>query len=177
MASLCGTGITKNLIIFLTMLIVNWMFILFWFPVTEVYRSTLVIIIPFWISQILSHTANYLFISQQLYEVYKQFPHEVISYFTHVPFSIRYLFVPIYRLIATSAMDEFAFLALLTLPNILRILLSIIFVGSILLRPLVMHPINLVWRRIIESEKPVFTVIFGGAAAIVTAMGEVAKHL
>jgi hypothetical protein len=74
-------------------------------------------------------------------------------------------------------MDEFAFLALLTLPNIFRILLSIIFLGSILLQPLIMRPVNLVWRRIIESEKPVFTVIFGGVAAFVTAIIEAAKHL
>jgi|SRR6516162_336246 len=121
---------------------------------------------------------NHLLVILQLLELYKQFPHEVISYFTHVkPFSIRYLFLPIYSLIATSAMDEFAFLALLTLPNIFRILLSIIFLGSILLQPLIMRPVNLVWRRIIESEKPVFTVIFGGVAAFVTAIIEAAKHL
>ena len=54
---------------------------------------------------------------------------------------------------------------------------TIIFVGSFLLRPLVMRPVSLVWARIIESEKPVFTVMFGGAAAFATAIGEAAKHL
>jgi hypothetical protein len=28
-----------------------------------------------------------------------------------------------------------------------------------------MRPVNLVWRRIVESDKPVFTLTFGGAAA------------
>jgi hypothetical protein len=64
-----------------------------------------------------------------------------------------------------------------TIPNLARFLLSIIFVGSFLLRPLVMRPVNLVWRRIVESDKPVFTVIFGGTAAFATAMSEAAKHL
>jgi hypothetical protein len=56
-------------------------------------------------------------------------------------------------------------------------MLSIVFVGSFLLKPLVMRPISLVWARIVESEKPVFTVIFGGAAAFATAISEAAKHL
>jgi hypothetical protein len=55
--------------------------------------------------------------------------------------------------------------------------LSVIFVGSFLLKPLIMRPISLVWSRIVESEKPVFTLIFGGAGAFATAIGEAAKHL
>jgi hypothetical protein len=40
-----------------------------------------------------------------------------------------------------------------------------------------MRPVSLVWARIIESEKPVFTLTFGGAAAFASAIGEAAKHL
>jgi hypothetical protein len=36
---------------------------------------------------------------------------------------------------------------------------------------------GIVWARIVESEKPVFTVMFGGAAAFATAISEAAKHL
>ena len=46
------------------------------------------------------------------------------------------------------------------------VVISVAFLGSFLLKPLIMRPISLVWARIIESEKPVFTLIFGGAAAI-----------
>jgi hypothetical protein len=46
-----------------------------------------------------------------------------------------------------------------------------------MLRPLIMRPISLVWARIIESDKPVFTLTFGGAAAFATAITEAAKHL
>jgi hypothetical protein len=58
-----------------------------------------------------------------------------------------------------------------------RLVLSMIFVGSFLLRPLLMRPINLVWRRIVESDKPVFTPTFGGVAALGAAISEAAKHL
>jgi hypothetical protein len=60
---------------------------------------------------------------------------------------------------------------------VFRLILSIIFAGSFLLRPLVMRPLNLVWRRIVESDKPVFTLTFGGAAAFASAISEAAKHL
>jgi hypothetical protein len=73
--------------------------------------------------------------------------------------------------------DNLALLDTSSFPSLFRIFLSIVFVGSFLLRPLVMRPVNLVWRRIVESEKPVFTVIFGGAAAFATAISEAAKHL
>jgi hypothetical protein len=73
--------------------------------------------------------------------------------------------------------DSFALLSLSTLPMIFRFIISLIFVGSFLVRPLMMRPVNLVWRRIVESEKPVFTLIFGGAAAVATAISEAVKHL
>jgi hypothetical protein len=62
-------------------------------------------------------------------------------------------------------------------PYMLRLILSIVFVGSFLLKPLVMRPVSLLWARIIESEKPVFTLTFGGAAAFASALSEAAKHL
>jgi hypothetical protein len=70
------------------------------------------------------------------------------------------------------------YLRLLTLfPGLSRFILSIIFVGSCILRPLVMRPVNFVWRRIVESDKPVFTLTFGGAAEFASAIIEAAKHL
>jgi hypothetical protein len=45
------------------------------------------------------------------------------------------------------------------------------------IRPLAMRPVSLVWARIIESEKPVFTPTFGGVAVFATLIGEAAKHL
>ena len=77
----------------------------------------------------------------------------------------------------TTSIEDFTMFILSCFPIMCRLLISILFVGSFLLRPLIMRPVNLVWRRIVESEKPVFTVIFGGAAAFATAISEAAKHL
>jgi hypothetical protein len=73
--------------------------------------------------------------------------------------------------------DVFIFDGLMYFPGLYRFCVSVIFLGSFLLRPLIMRPVSLVWARIIESEKPVFTVIFGGVAAFATAISEAAKHL
>jgi hypothetical protein len=73
--------------------------------------------------------------------------------------------------------DEFAQQALPMFPAFFRFLLAILFVGSFILRPIVVRPVNLIWRRIVESEKPVFTLTFGGAAAFASAISEAAKHL
>jgi hypothetical protein len=40
-----------------------------------------------------------------------------------------------------------------------------------------MRHVNLVWRRIVESDKPVFTLTFGGATCFASAVSEAAKHL
>jgi hypothetical protein len=40
-----------------------------------------------------------------------------------------------------------------------------------------MRPLSLIWARIVESEKPVFSLIFGGAAAFATAITEAAKRM
>ena len=38
-----------------------------------------------------------------------------------------------------------------------------------------MRPVSLVWARIVESEKPVFTLIFGFAGAFAKLINEAAK--
>jgi hypothetical protein len=73
--------------------------------------------------------------------------------------------------------DNFVLGTLPLLTGLFRLIISIVFVGSFVLRPLVMRPVSLVWARIVESDKPVFTLIFGGAAAFATAISEAAKHL
>jgi hypothetical protein len=73
--------------------------------------------------------------------------------------------------------DRTALFLLACFPSLVRFGISLVFVGSFLLRPLIMRPVNLVWRRIVESDKPVFTAIFGGVAAFASAIGEAAKHL
>jgi hypothetical protein len=77
--------------------------------------------------------------------------------------------------IADVGIMPMSFLA--SFPSLLRFVLTLVFLSSFLSRPLVMRPISLVWARIVESDKPVFTVIFGGATAFASAISEAAKHL
>jgi hypothetical protein len=60
---------------------------------------------------------------------------------------------------------------------VLRIIISLIFFGSFLVKPLFAKPVSLLWVRIVESEKPVFTLLFGGVSALATGIIELGKHL
>jgi hypothetical protein len=61
--------------------------------------------------------------------------------------------------------------------NIARLIVAIVFFASFLIKPFVMEPLSLVWRRIVESEKPVFTCVGSGVGTIATAVGELMKHV
>jgi len=58
-----------------------------------------------------------------------------------------------------------------------RFLFAFVFFGLFLLQGLIRGPISLVWARLVENEKPVFTLFFGGTAAIAKAADELASHL
>jgi hypothetical protein len=62
------------------------------------------------------------------------------------------------------------------IPTLIRVSIAIIFVGSFLLQ-ILQRPIMALWARIIESDKPVFTILFSGAAAITKGMQEIIKGL
>lgn len=60
--------------------------------------------------------------------------------------------------------------------HLIRLGIALVFVGSYILRPLLMRPVSLIWLRIVESDKPIFALIFGGVSAAVTVIKEFAKH-
>ena len=62
------------------------------------------------------------------------------------------------------------------LSNMVRLLLAVIFIVSYMLRPL-QSVILALWARIIESEKPVFTLVFGGIAGLAKLVTEIIKRL
>jgi hypothetical protein len=64
--------------------------------------------------------------------------------------------------------------ALSLFPAIGRLLLTLTFLGSFLLRPL-QQPISTFWARVVESDKPVFTLVIGGGAAFAEALVHIAK--
>lgn len=58
--------------------------------------------------------------------------------------------------------------------NVGRVLILFVFLASHLLQPL-RAPVMTIWARIVESEKPTFTLVFGGVAALLKAAQELLK--
>jgi hypothetical protein len=164
-ADLCGMGKLKNLGVFIAMLVVNYLLFVYWSPVTGGMRRVLLFVVG-------EYNNKYLSTEGLLYTV-RDAMADIINRIYSVPYPTTFINV----IKQKRAADDFALICLPLFPSLFRIFLSIVFVGSFLLRPFVMRPVSLIWARIIESEKPVFTLTLGGAAAFATAIGEAAKHL
>jgi hypothetical protein len=61
------------------------------------------------------------------------------------------------------------------IPNLIRFSITAIFVGSFFLRT-VQRPFMELWARIIESEKPVFTLLFSGIAVLAKGIQSLVKN-
>jgi hypothetical protein len=158
MAYLCGNSRIRNFTLFIMMLIANFFLLKYWVHFADVIRVGVLLAEtnPSLQAEPDIHRTldDYQKLIQERWEEAKS-TYEVIQYST----------------------DNLSFNVVGYFASLLRFVLSIVFVGSFLLRPIVIRPISLVWARIVESDKPVFTVIFGGAAAFASAIGEAAKHL
>jgi hypothetical protein len=62
------------------------------------------------------------------------------------------------------------------IPNVIRFSIMAIFMASFLLVPF-RRPIMTLWARVIESDKPVFTLLLGGIAGFAEAGQRIAKIL
>jgi hypothetical protein len=60
------------------------------------------------------------------------------------------------------------------IPNLIRLLITVIFVSLFFLKS-AERPIMTIWARVVESDKPVFTLVFGGTAALAKAIQEIVK--
>jgi hypothetical protein len=178
MAYACGIGEMRNSIIFLMMLFINYVVFVTWLPITIAMKNNLTTVIvllssDFSASQLIENSVQILLL---------------IGYIIRDAF-IQILTGPLVNILTFSHEISFvllhpvepivphALLTMSTVPSLFRFSLSIVFLGSFLLRPLVMRPISLVWARVVESEKPVFTLIFGFAGALAKLISEAAKRL
>lgn len=128
-----------------------------WQPITNLLKWQIVLYLSLGFAEYLKYTL--ITASTLLYSVFE------------------YTWEPVQVFQRSRSIDVPALNYLSLFPYVLRFSLSFIFVGSFLLRPLVLRPVSLVWARMVESDKPVFTLIFGGAAAFASAISEAAKHL
>jgi hypothetical protein len=72
---------------------------------------------------------------------------------------------------------QFTKLSLEYLANFTRITLAMTFLVLSLTKPFLMDPLSLLWRRVAETDKPIFTLVLGGIGSIATAGNELLKHL
>jgi hypothetical protein len=165
MAYLAGVGKLRNLLIFITMLIINYLILKFWISITSGIRS---VFLTEFVDTLFGPESFEDFVSALWSscldnfseELHKLYPIRVIRDFAELEF-----------------IDLFAFATLPSIPSLFRFALSLVFVGSFLLKPLMMRPISYVWARIVESDKPVFTLVFGFAGACAKIISEVAQRM
>jgi hypothetical protein len=177
-ANLCGIGQSRNIIILIALLIFNSLLFVYWFEITEItsyiitmmlfYIATFTIFVPLIFLNAVPPGALIAHVSQAK---------ELLKWGDFYYSNELHSFVLGDSLMAHKPIEIYVIDLISIFPSVLRFILLIVFIGSFLLKPLVMHPVSLVWARIIESEKPVFTLTFGGVAAFATAISEAAKHL
>jgi hypothetical protein len=78
---------------------------------------------------------------------------------------------PLFDMDSTDISFVFMMLSFLMtlLINASRLVVTVVFLGSFLLKPVQQLLMGL-WARVVESDKPIFTLLFGGGAAAATAV-------
>jgi hypothetical protein len=164
MAKLCGSSAGHNILIFTVSLLISYALLVIWVPTMLNVRVdgteglTLIVTDASSWDEVLSDAR--FFMMPDLHDIDFSWYPGLIDMVRQPP----------------PAIDMFPFLAASSIPSLFRFVLSAVFVGSFLLRPLVMRPVSFIWGRIVDSDQPVFTLVFGGLGALASAVEEVAKQ-
>jgi hypothetical protein len=180
-ANMCGSSRIRNVIIFLSFSMFYYVMLVVWPIITIATRHFLIAL------GIFSAVANiqlYLAgVKLTLFNAYSELhwsmflPNELFNKIvSSYQLSVHELTNLSENARLEGAVLHFARFNMAFIPGLFRLTLSIIFLTSFLLRPLIMKPTLLIWARIVESDKPVFTLIFGGGAVVARVVGEIAKH-
>jgi hypothetical protein len=160
MGRLCGNGSVRNLTIFSVSMIINYAFLCIWSPITTAIRyfvTSWVVLAGDMIDDILTgdiSLAQAYSIVLPMLQNTLQSMHQIIYFYptmATIVFTTR-----------SIPLDIFAFFGASSVPSFCRLLLSIVFVGSFLIGKRSMWSVSFLWGRIIDSDQPVFTLIFGG---------------
>jgi hypothetical protein len=150
-----------NIVGLIFILLFQYSLIMFWYPAMETVRTE--IIVGFTEANVFgflthfSHNINIMFLSS-IKESVKSFPFPSLIWPIYLAPNYQTLLNPSYTLFITALSDY-----LVTSIYLLRVVIAIIFIIAFLLQT-VQRPIMTLWARIIESDKPVFTLLFGGIA-------------
>jgi hypothetical protein len=174
----------KNLLLFLSLLSITYVSMALWLPMTARTRDYIMMLV---LVDILADQSSALY--QVLYGG-ATFYNLALTFPRNFADSIHWDVFNIVRRVISEASSLFEVLPEFWLGwsnftmtvmsaytgHLIRLTLAVIFVGSYILRPLLMHPLSLIWLRIVQSDKPIFTMILGGMSGAVTAINEIGKH-
>lgn len=174
-ARLLGAARYISLIGLVLLLLLQYAMVMYWSPIMTIVRNYIVnllltpadrmfIQMPFWFR---AEMFYYMVIYPQFFFWYNlTFVHHVYFY---QPNRIAAILPMTHSDLNPNDFMIHLSALLNLIPNLTRLSLAAVFVGSFLLRPLA-APISLFWRRVVEHEKPVFTLVFpllfGGGAVL-----------
>jgi hypothetical protein len=173
---LCGNSIWRNVVVFSTSTLANYIALLIWFPLT----SSVKLFIWSFVFSITSFGIDGLSVP-----IIENFMFELARTRLNAITQFWLVFGEVKSLVqfgndaptASSVFLQIISPMVAYIPIAFRLLISIFFVVATISVALFTRPVSVIWARLIESEKPAFTLLFGGAAALATAFMEVMKHL
>jgi hypothetical protein len=179
-ASTIGKGIVINISLFSVVASTYYIFAEFWNEFALVVRAIVLVTVSVSIAYLIG-TVDLDTMEGVVSRLGDFFVGQLIYYFKRLlDFEIRlrpiFLQSNLYPdfLMATSQVNS---LIIGTLSVGSRILFAAGFLLLFLLQGLIRGPISLVWARLVENEKPVFTLVFGGSAAIAQLVASVVSQL
>jgi hypothetical protein len=171
----CGNTTLRNFLIFLGMLATHYFLLALWVPISQFASAEFEQLV---IALILGNRVRT--ISMVFINLFSRSHYLYLFLNSHVSLFYRFSFWESvtfeHGLEAGYTFFLLRFVAAYSM-TVLIFLIAIIFVASFLLRPLIMKPLLLIWARIVESDKPVFTLTCAGISSLVVAANEMAKHL
>jgi hypothetical protein len=158
-------GVVKNLALFLLFLIVSYCVILLFVPIFSVLRTIVFNIIATFEQYFFSNRgAFWAAIDTQIWLLNYNLKHVYTDILNFDLFFSSYLNGWVMK--SPISVHELQVFIVNSIGSGLRVIFTVGFLLSILLSLLMRGPILLIWARLVESEKPIFTMLFGGLAAL-----------
>jgi hypothetical protein len=181
-AGLCTDGKLRNFTLFTMFLIFTYFLLALWLPVIHFFKFLLPtqiiasIYVTYSLSAAIASSESFMSVTVMKTGFYLVSPQSIALEFLDA--LNLHSILPTFRerLFDFYAMN-FAQILAGYVAYLVRLIMALAFVGSFIVRPILMKPISLIWRRIVESDKPLFTLTLGGVAALVELVGGLLKHL
>jgi len=145
------TGTPADAFLFLFLVVIHWLLFAYWSAV-----SNLIVFLPVYAFVLFSDEVSSTAFVSELYSLLREgLPHYVGGWFP-IPLGLYHG-----RGLTGVKLDTDL------IANGARIAFALVFLVSFVFRPLIQKPISLIWLRVVESDKPIFTMLFGAVGAVI----------